>query len=380
MAKLYTLLLVSVGLAYLYEHSYVRTPRGPKRPWFLYAALVTILICFAGFRGSYNDTWNYRDVYTYLAEGFPEAWETLNWSLGENPAFNMIQAWFKTYNTDVHLFLMFFAFWTVLFYMIFLKKYSVNFALTIYFFFTMGCYLFNLAAIKQCMATAFCLLAIPYALDRKWSRFVLLVVIGMLFHPYAAMYLIVPFMMFQPWSKATYWILVAIIAGGYLFQPLLGTVIDITSAIGEEYTESTFTGEGVGLFRVAVCWAPVVLSFMYRKILFCDSSKEENLFINLSIVFAGIIFVGQFGTALYFGRLSYYFLPMPVIALAWMLTKIQKHDPHNGKVITVVAVVCYFVYFYFSNTIENQFATAYEALSLSGFLKILFSALRGGAP
>lgn len=379
MTKLYILMAVSVALAWLYEHSFVQTLRGPKRPWFIYATLVTILICFAGFRGAYNDTWNYRDVYTYLAKGFPEAWDKLSWELGENPAFNIIQAWFKTYDTDVHLFLMFFAFWTVLFYMYFLRKYSVNYTLTIYFFFTMGCYLFNLAAIKQCMATAFCLLAIPYALDKKWGRFILLIGVAMLFHPYAAMYFIVPIMMFKPWSMATYCLLGIIILGGYLFQPLLGTVIDITSAIGEEYTESTFTGAGVGIFRVLVCWAPVILSFLYRKVLFRDSTKEENLFVNLSTVFAGIIFVGQFGTALYFGRLSYYFLPMPVIALTWMLSKIRKKDPDAGKLITIAAIVCYFIYFYFSNTVETQFATSYEALDLRGFWNILISAFEGAS-
>lgn len=378
MGKLYALLAVSVLLAYLYDHTYFSTLRGPKKPTIFYVALVTILICFAGFRGAYNDTWNYRDIYTYLATGFPEAWDRISWALGENPAFNIIQSWLKTYNTDVHLFLMFFSFWTVLFYMAFLKKYATNFALTIYFFFTMGCYMFTLAAIKQCMATAFCLLAVPFALDKKWGRFLLLVGIGMLFHPYAALYLIVPFLTFKPWSRATYLMLIAIIAGGFLFQPMLGTVIDITTAIGEEYTESTFLGEGVGIFRILVCWSPVILSFMYRKILFTNSTSSDNLFVNLTIVFAGIIFVGQFGTALYFGRLSYYFLPMPVIALAWMLTKINKYDPQNGHLITTVAVICYFVFFYFSNTVENHFATSYEALTPAGFWKILVEALKGG--
>lgn len=378
MGKLYALLAVSVLLAYLYDHTCVSTLRDPKKPAVFFVALVTILICFAGFRGAYNDTWNYRDVYTYLAVGFPEAWEKISWALGENPAFNIIQAWFKTYDTDVHLFLMFFSFWTVLFYMTFLKRYAASFALTIYFFFTMGCYMFTLAAIKQCMATAFCLLAIPYALDRKWVRFVLLVVIGMLFHPYAAMFLIVPFMFFRPWSKWSYILLIFIIVGGFLFQPLLGTVIDITSAIGEEYTESTFSGKGIGYLRFAVCWVPVLLSFVYRKILFANSSKEENLFVNLSMVYSGIIFVGLFGTALYFGRLSNYFSMMPVISLPWMLTKIKKVAPTDGRLLIFFAVICYFVFFYFSYTVENHFATAYEALSLSGFLKILFDAVKGG--
>lgn len=376
MGKLYLLLAVSVALAYLYENSYIRTPSGPRQPRFFYVALIVILICFCGFRGSYNDTWNYRDIYTYLATGFPEAWDTLSWQLGENPAFNLIQSFFKTYNTDVHLFLMFFAFWTVLLYMQFLKKYHTNFTLTIFFFFTMGTYLFTLAAIKQCMATAICLMAIPFAMDKKWGRYTLFVALASLFHPYALMYLIVPFISFKPWSKGTFIMLIVIILGGLSFQPLLGTVIDITTAIGEEYTESAFTGTGIGILRLLVCWVPVALSFVYRKQLFCNSTREENIFMNLTVVYAGIIFIGLFGTALYFGRLSNYFSIMPVITLPWMLTKINKRD---GQFLTGCALICYFVFFYFSNTIETQFATSYEALTPAAFWKILIDAFHGGA-
>lgn len=379
MGKLYVLLAVSVLLAWLYDYTYVSSMRRHKRPEVFYIALVIILICFAGFRGAYNDTWNYRDIYTYLATGFPDAWDTISWTLGENPAFNIIQAWFKTYNTDVHLFLMFFSFWTVLIYTNFVKKYAANFVLTIYFFFTMGSYLFTLAAIKQCMATAFCLLAVPYALDKKWGRFLLLVGIGMLFHPYAAMFLIVPLMTFRPWSRGTCILLVLIVVGGFLFQPLLGKVIDITTAIGEEYTESAFTGQGVGYLRLAVCWTPVILSFIYRKILFANSSKTENVFINLSMVYAGILFIGLFGTALYFGRMSNYFSMMPVIALPWMLTKIKEHNPREGRLLTSLAVFFYFIYFYFSNTVETQFATSYEALTPVAFFEIFWTAITGGA-
>lgn len=376
MVKLYILLAVSIALAWLYENSYVRTRLGPRRPEFIYAILVAILICFNGFRGSYNDTWTYRDSYTYLVQGFPEGWDDISWNLGSNPGFRLIETWLKTYNTDVHLFLMFFAFWTVLFHMLFIKRHSTQFVFSIYLFFTMGCYVFTLAAIKQCMATAICLIALPYAIDKKWIRYIGMVLLSSLFHPYALMYLIVPFMFFKPWSKASYVLLIGIIAIGLLLRPLLGTVIDITTAIGESYTEDTFAGQGIGLPRILVCWTPVIISFLYRKELFKDSTKEQNLFVNLSMVYAGIMFVGMFGTALYFGRLSYYFNMMPVIALPWMLTKISRK---NRQLLTTIAVPCYFLFFYYTYTLENHFDTAYEAVTLSQFLGYLIDAFRGAA-
>lgn len=376
MVKLYILLAVSIALAWLYENSYVRTRLGPRRPEFIYAILVAILICFNGFRGSYNDTWTYRDAYVYLTPPFPDAWESFSWSLGDNPGFEMIQSWFKTYDVDVHLLLMFFAFWTVLFYMLFIKKYGTHFVFSIYLFFTMGCYVFTLAAIKQCIATAICLIAIPYAIDKKWVRYICLVLLSSLFHPYALMFLVVPFMFFKPWSGATYIMLLGTIVTGFVLQPLLGTVVDITTAIGEGYTEGTFSGDGVGLPRVLACWTPVLISFIFRKELFADSTREQNLFVNLSMVFAGIMFVGMFGTALYFGRLSYYFNMMPVIALPWMLTKISRK---NRQLLTTIAVPCYFLFFYYTYTLENHFDTAYEAVTLSQFLGYLIDAFRGAA-
>lgn len=72
-------------------------------------------------------------------------------------------------------------------------------------------------------------------------------------------------MAFKPWTKITYWMLAAFIAAGFLLRPLLGTVVNITTLLGEEYTVSSFTGDGVNMFRVLVCNVPMVLSFLYRK-------------------------------------------------------------------------------------------------------------------
>ena len=289
MGPLYLLLGSCTALAYLYEHSYVSTLQGPKKSRFIYFVLMTILICFGGFRGQYNDTWTYRDVYTYVVNPFPEAWDTIPTELGENPAFFLVMSFLKTYNVEVHLFLFFFFFWTTLFFMKFIKKYASNFTLTIYFFITMGSYLFNMAAIKQCMATAICLVAIPFAIDKKWIRYFLLVCIASLFHPYAFLYLIVPLMDFQPWKKWSYVLLAIILLGGYLFQPMLGTIIDITTAIGENYTTEALSGEGINILRLIAVWSPVVLSFLYRDTLFRDCTREERIFANLTMVFRAAI-------------------------------------------------------------------------------------------
>ena len=373
-------MIVCTALAWLYENSYVSTPLGPKKSKTVYFLLMAYLICFGGFRGQYNDTWTYRDVYVYVTYPFPEAWDTIPWELGESPSFWLVNSFLKTYDVEVHLFLFFYFFITTVCYMKFIRKYSDGLALTIFFFIATGCYQFNMAAMKQVMATAICLAAFPLALRERWSSkllYMLCVLFAATFHPYALMYFIVPFMDFRPWSKGTYFLLAGIIVGGFLFQPLLGTIIDITTAIGENYTTEALSGEGISLIRLLVNWIPVILSFIYRRELFDDCKKHEQVIMHLTLLYAGIQFVGLFGTALYFGRLSYYFCIMPCITLPWMLHKITRRNPKDGWILITCAVLGYSAFMYFSNILENDFENGYAAVSLWQFLDYLFTWLEG---
>jgi hypothetical protein len=92
---------------------------------------------------------------------------------------------------------------------------------------------------------------------------------------------------------------------------------------------------------------------------------------NLCIVYMGIQFVGFFGTAMYFVRISYYFSLFPVIVLPWMFTKLRDR---GGDLICMVACCCYFAFFYLTE--PGSFA-GYQALTLSGFLKILSNTVKG---
>lgn len=381
MIKLYTLLIVCTFLAWFYDHSYVHTLSGTTRKSrMIYFVLMAYLICFGGFRGQYNDTWTYRDAYVYTTFSFPEAWEYIPTKLGQSPSFELVNAFLKTYDVEVHLFLFFYFFWTTIFFMKFIKRYSDGLGLAVFFFISTGCYQFNMAAMKQVMATGICLAAFPLALKKDLKSklvYIFFVFVAASFHPYALMYLSVFFLNFKPWSGRTYLLLGGILVGGFLFQPLLGAIVDITTAIGENYTTEALSGVGISVPRLLVAWMPVVLSFIYRKVLFEDCQPHEQVIMHLTMLFAGIQFVGIFGTALYFGRLSYYFSVMPCITLGWMLRKISRYNLKDGRFLSVCAVLGYILFLYFSNTLEGNFNESYAAISLKQFLNYLFTWLGG---
>ena len=70
----------------------------------------------------------------------------------------------------------------------------------------------------------------------------------------------------------------------------------------------SFAGAGVNLFRFLVVSAPIALSFLVRDEIEKQSTRNDMLIFNLSMLNAEIMFVALFGTANYFARLANYFL------------------------------------------------------------------------
>lgn len=366
MRELVILMLIAVGLAWCADHVAVRPLQPGRRHRLVFCTLLILVLLagFAGLRTRCNDTGAYRHGYELISKSFLEDSDK---SIGANPLFNWVNYQLKMHGVSTQNFLMFWAFLTVACYVVLAHRLSANYSLTVFLLFTTGCYTFAFAGIKQAAAVGIAVISVLFALRKKWIPYVLGVLIATLIHPYSLMYLLVPLLEFRPWTKKTYWMLALFLAAGFLLQLLVGTVVSITTMLGEEYTVSSFTGEGVNIFRVLVCNVPLALSFLYRKKLFTNSSKMENLAVNLTMLNGAIMFVGLFGTANYFGRLANYFLIFQSLSLPWILKKIGGRD---GKMLTILMVLGFIAYFCYANVIAIPFDQDFARLSLSEYLAL----------
>lgn len=341
--------------------------RHKEKIFFFLMAVVAIV--FVGLRTSYNDTLTYINMYESLEAGISNI-ASLDFSLGENPGFWIVNIILKTLGFSTQSYIMFYAVITLLIYFWFVRKYSDNIWLSVFLFFTMGCYTFAMAAIKQCVAVAFCLVGIDRLLREKKISFVFWILLASTFHPYSLMYLIAPFLMFKSWTNKTYILLVVFGLIGLGIQPLLGTVVDITTMLGEEYDASTFTGEGINIFRLAVVWVPVIVSFFVRKYLREVNTKKDNLILNLTILNAEIMFIGLFGTANYFGRLANYFLIFQTLCLPHLF---NGFTTRSKKIITIICVICFLLYFYYANVINQYFDNGFNSISFLLYIREVIS-------
>lgn len=372
MKELLSITLFSMLMVYL---SHIFSDYDPiecryRRKERLFYTIMSIgLILFAGLRITYNDTQTYTWGYHQMEE-MTDLSGTIVWSkIGENPAFIHVQHKLIQMGASDQTFLMVFSIFTVGVNLWFFRKYSCNIWLSILIFLTYAGYVFNLAAIKQCAAMAFCLIATDRVIRKKYIGFALCVFLGCLFHPYALMYVVVPFLFFKPWSKGTFVMLFTFALAGVCMQTMLGTLLNVTDMLGEHYDANSFTGEGVNPVRLLVTAVPVILSIpiMYR--MEADEQYDQYVIVNLAMLNAEIMFVALFGTANYFARLANYFLPFQAVAIPFLL---KQYDQEEKKTMTTLAVVGYVAFFAYSQGIHERFDDHYDYIKLGEYLKTLF--------
>lgn len=68
-----------------------------------------------------------------------------------------------------------------------------------------------------------------------------------------------------------------------------------------------FDEHQINILRVLVYWVPAILALIFRRRLFSDSTRIENLFVNMSIVSAFILTIGLVQGANLYARMAAYF-------------------------------------------------------------------------
>lgn len=370
MWKLIPVVLISLAAAFFYDRF---STKRENLSGYVYKEKILWLIpiiamaVFAGLRTNYNDT----TAYTFAYEEHTKSnfdFSDVSWSFGDNFGFNVFSIILKSLGFSTNGYLMVFAIITYGIYIWFIHKYSTDFLMSMFLFICL-IFTFPLAAIKQCVAVAFCLVAVDKAINKKWFWFVFWIFIAETFHAYSFMYLIVPLLFFVPWqnNKTVMWIVIFFLIG-ILLRPMLGTVLSITDALGEEYTAESFNQAGVNPFRLLVCLVPLVLSFILRKQIndpYNEVNRAEGLCMNLAFLNGEIMFVALFGTANYFARLANYFYIFPVIALPRLFNMV---NPKWRTLMKICVVVCYLAFFYYEvNIVYGQFSNRYHRITLSEF-------------
>ena len=350
MTKLLTVFAVSMILAYMSEKNILTFRRkNGKTVDLALIAMCVVMSLFCGLRTSYNDTGAY--IVGFNNAPPPAEFLASKPNLLGNPAFYLLQSIFKyTISDNANLFLLCVATFSVSVMVVFVRRYSKSFAFSMVMLFSLGLYLSNFAATKQCIAISIVLLGIPALLKREYVKYIVVVFVASLFHSYALMLIILPLFLNKPWSKIIYITIFAFVIVIFTFETTISSFLDLADSLGKEIAdEVVFGSQGINLFRLSVFSIPVIVSFLFRyRIKVTEAvSSDVYLFINMAILSFLVMGLGIFNAANLFGRSANYFQIGAVISLPWMIKRVFEKKSTN--VILGIAVFCYLFFLWYGN-------------------------------
>lgn len=376
MTKLLAVFAAALVLAYLSEQNTRAIIASGQRysVWhdWAYIVLVVILTLFAGLRTSYNDTENYIRIFNESPglEGYLSDPDHLN--LLGNPLFYIFVNIIKDITNNAQVLIFVTSFFTQCCFVHFIKRYSHNFPWGIFLYFTLGTFLLTMAAIKQIVAMAILTLAMPYLEKKKWPQYFMLVFIAMLMHTYAIAYAALPLFARKPWKLFTYVFALSMVVLLMNFQGVITSVLEQADEMGKTIADyEVFDNNTVNIFRIAVYAVPPLISFIFQKWIFQNSSDMKHILVHMSIIGFAFMIMGTQSGANMFGRMANYFELGTVCTLPWMLK--QTFEERSNRLVSAIAVIGFLGYFLYANTVSTNFGQVYRSMSLFRLIASLFS-------
>lgn len=319
--------------------------------------LLIVMICFAGLRTRMNDTATYLTSFAVRIPDSISEIASIDWSVGANPFFVAYQIIVKSFITDSGYGFLFLTSTIVVTSMVvFLKKHSVEFSFSVFLFITFTVYAFTMAAMKQTLATAIGIWAIALYIRGKRVLPALVILFAMMIHPYVLIFFTIYFMSKNIWDYRSLILIIIALIAGFFFTNIVDRLMDLSSALGDEYDMSLFYGSGVNRFRLIIYAIGPTLTFLNRRKIRNLGTRFDFLCVNFSIISMCFMIFASFGGANMIGRLANYFdiftcLSIPIAFKYWEYGKVNR-------LIARFIIIIGFCLFYF--TYYNQYATAWS--------------------
>ena len=375
MFKLLAVFAAAMVLAYISEtNTRAMTASGyqysERKDW-AYILLIVVLALFTGLRTNYNDTWNYMSGFRGASTitGFLAKPENLN--PFKNPLFVFYQSFLRTYTDNAQVLLITLGVLDQILLIRFFKRYSDNFLFSVFLYFTLGTFVFSLAALKQITAMAVLTLCFPYLEKKQWGRYYLVVLVAMLIHTYAMAFAVLPLFRTRPWRLFTFLFIAVVGVVMVNFEVTITEFMEQANDLGKTLAEfEVFSDAGINIFRLGVYAVPPLISFVFQKWVLRDASGMDHVFVHMSVISLAFMTLGTQAGANMFGRMANYFELATICCLPKMLKK--TFDERSYRFVMRVACVCYLGFFVYANALHGNFDGEYRSVSLFKFVASLF--------
>ena len=308
------------------------------------------LIIWTGFRGGVGDTGAYMQMFAEMPEG-PYGIAEYMQTVAKDKGFYFVSAVIKSIINDrVELYLLIIGLLQVYFLIRIYRKYSINYVVSFFLFIVSTDYvswMFN--GMRQFLAVTITMLAFELALDKKYLRAVLVVLLASTIHGSAL--LVLPFLFItqgDAWNKKTLFFIFAVVFAVVFIDKFTGFLDAMLAETQYKNVVSDwqdFGDDGTNVIRVLVYAVPTILSLIGLKYIRKANDPVINRCVNMSIVSAGFYIVSMFTSGIFIGRLPIYFSIYNYILLPWEIENMFTR--RSVQIMYMIMIIAYLGFYYF---------------------------------
>ena len=230
-----------------------------------------------------------------------------------------------------------FSFATIAFFMKGIYDQSQWFSLSFMLFMLLGLYLQSLSTVRYYLALSMALYSIKYVINRDWPRFVLIVLIGSLFHKSLLVILVLYVLAQISWKR---WMYALLLVAGASCLVLKDIYLKIVIFLYPSYKDTEYLTGGTSWVNILRC--ALILGFslwLYRDYIKGDRPGEFYFICNLMGL---VLYV--FGSFLpIISRIGYYLTVTQILFVPYLLKGIK--DDRKRKIATAIVIVFSLGYF-----------------------------------
>lgn len=342
---------------------FVQKQKDYKVPMYLAILTFGYIIFWVGMRSGVADT----RAYISMFEGYPTSLAAIPqyWDFSENksPGFITFSILFKHFiSTDYHVWLMTIAILSGIPIMLILRKRSKYFFYSSFLFMTGIIFFWMLNGMRQFWAAAIVFLFSDWIEKRKTIPFMIVVLLAATIH-FTVLVMIPMYFVAtaKPFGKKVILFLILLLIAVIFLEPFVGAMEDVLQ--GTAYAGSTVQfaeDDGVNPIRVLVMSVTPAIAFCGRKVLEKKADAFINICINMSVICAGIYFLGIFTSGILVGRLPIYFEIYNLILLPYLLKECFTRE--SSKIMFVLCTIGFLGFYYL------QMKNSYYVSEFTGIL------------
>lgn len=316
------------------KDKYVNDER--KYNWLFLGVVLISLILVSGFRYKVGtDYYQYSEIYTFYGN------DPINWFANE-AGFDALNKILYKISTNPQFFFFMTSIFINLGVVIFIKNYSINLPMSMYFYITNFTYYLTMNGVRQYIAAVILALGFKYVLNKDFKRYLIVILIASLFH--ASVFIMIPlyFIGITDIKSIGNKVFISFIAFAFVFyQPFVNIMFKIleNTSYGHYQNEFANLDDGANLLRLVI-WAIPIIVVALRK----EKLKElfgENSSVIFNFCFYGMCFMALAYRHKYFARLTmyfdiYYLLLFPMI--------IRLFNKKENRILAYGMVIGYFLY------------------------------------